>query len=322
VENLVAAICQKEGIQPTKIQPLHGGQVNHVYRIDEAYVLRIGARERAFQRLKRESELIQSLSGEIPIPKIYAFGELNDRVYQIQQFIPGQKLYTVWNGLAPTEQENIAAELAAYLKILHSRTAPHFGDLHHETGLQNSWPDYLSNHFQHTLDEIEAAHIRMAPGFVELAAAHFEAHQHVLRESVPVLVHGDLSFGNILVDHGKISALLDFEYAMQAPKDYELWVIEAFCLYPNDYAEVENEYFCTGDFGTFLPLLRKHDPDLFAIPHLRQRVDLYHLEATLSSYVAWRKYNLSTIPADKMAAKEFYMARITNFITRHGVRLF
>jgi hypothetical protein len=98
--------------------------------------------------------------------------------------------------------------------------------------------------------------------------------------------------------------------------------MESFCLYPNDYAEDENEVFCTADFASFIPLLRKHYPALFETPHLRERVNIYHLEAALSNYLAWRKDNLSTIPPDRMAAKEFYMARTTNFIFRHGARMF
>ncbi len=322
MEALIQRICRKEGITPKNIHPLSGGQVNTVYRVDEEYVLRIGARENTFQRMKHESELIQSLSGEIPVPRIYAFGEMEGLVYQIQRFIPGQKLYAVWRDLSPAARENIVAELAACLKILHNRPAPHFGYRYEDSQRCDSWADYLSKKFQHTLEEIDAYHIRMVPGFIESARSYFDEHKHVLEDTLPVLVHGDLSLVNILVDHGKIAALIDFEYALNAPKDYELLVIEEFCLYPNDYAEEENEVFCTGDFGTFLPLLRKHDPELFEIPHLRERVDLYHLEAALSSHIAWRKANLSIIPAEKMAAKEFYMARIANFIFRNGTRLF
>ncbi len=92
--------------------------------------------------------------------------------------------------------------------------------------------------------------------------------------------------------------------------------MEAFCLYPNDWAEEINEVYCTADFASFIPLLRRHYPALFEIAHLRTRVNLYQLASALSSYLAWRKDNLSTIPPERMAAKEFYMARITNFIFR------
>jgi len=93
MDHLIRAICQKEGLRPGVIQPLQGGQVNQVYRIDHDYVLRIGEREGAFQRLKSETGLLQSLAGELPVPEIVAFGEQEDKAYQIQKFVPGQKLH-------------------------------------------------------------------------------------------------------------------------------------------------------------------------------------------------------------------------------------
>ncbi len=61
--------------------------------------------------------------------------------------------------------------------------------------------------------------IQMVPGYIEMAVNYFEENKQVLEESVPALIHGDLTMVNILVDQGKISAILDFEYSMQAPID-------------------------------------------------------------------------------------------------------
>ncbi len=322
MENIVKKICQQEGINHQPIEVLHGGQVNAVFRIDNEYIVRIGARENAFHRLKHETELLQSLINEIPVPRIYAFGQQDGFVYQIQQAIPGQNLFSLWNQLQPQTQENLVAELVKYLKILHKRRLPYFGDAHDDTPQYTSWSDFLTDKFQHTLSEINALKIRMVPGFVELATNYFAAHQHLLEDAMPVQIHGDLTLANVLVNNGEIAALLDFEYALQAPKDYELWVMEAFCLYPNDWAAEDNEVFCTTDFANFIQLLRQYYPELFEIPHLRERVNLYHLAGNLSSYLAWRKDNLSTIPPEKMAAKEFYMAHITNFSSTKGIRMF
>jgi aminoglycoside phosphotransferase (APT) family kinase protein len=322
MENIVRAICQMEGLPCRSIQVLSGGQVNRVFLIDTTYVVRIGSREDAFERLKHETELIQSLEGKIPVPRIYAFGQQDGLVYQIQQFIPGQKLYSIWRNLQPDVQENMVAELATHLKVVHSINYPHFGYASQDTKRYDVWSDFLSDKFKHTLEEIKALNLRMVPGFLEMAVDYFDKHKHVLQDGVPTLVHGDLSLVNILADNGRVSAILDFEYSMQAPLDYELWVMEAFCLYPNDWAEEDKEDFCTADFASFIPLLRKHYPALFEVRYLRERMNLYHLDAALSSHLAWRKDNLSTIPSDRMAAKEFYMARITNFIFRHGTRMF
>jgi len=322
VETIVRKICQQAGIRCQHIQTLRGGQVNSVFQIDSDYVVRIGARENAFPRLKRETELLQSLINEIPVPRIYAFGQQDGFVYQIQQAIPGQNLFALWCHLQPNAQENIVTELVDYLKILHKRTFSDFGDARADTPQYASWSAFLTDQFQHTLAELDALKIRMVPGFLELAINYFEEHKHLLEDAIPVQVHGDLTLVNILVDNGKISALLDFEYALQAPKDYELWVIEAFCLYPNDWVAEGNEAFCTTDFANFIQLFRKQYPELFEIPHLRERVNLYHLDGNLRSYLAWRKDNLSTIPPEKMAAKEFYMAHITNFISTKGIKMF
>ena len=321
-ETLVAQICRQAGLPAGNIQVLTGGQVNQIFLVDTQYVVRLGMREGAFHRLQAETEILQSLAGRVPVPRIYAFGQYQDRVYQVQQYLPGRKLYTLWKDLPALTQETIAAELAEYLKIIHTTTYASFGYACQDTRRYPTWSGMLSEHFQQTVDEIERIQLRLVPGFLDMAREYFDQHRHVLEYGQPRLVHGDISMMNILVHDGHVSALLDFEYAMQAPIDRELFVMEAFCIYPNDYADADNEICSTADFANFIPLLRKHYPALFDVPHLRERVNLYHLESTLSGHLDWRKDNVATIPYDRMAAKEFYMARITNFIFRHGVRMF
>ncbi|RPJ40251.1 MAG: hypothetical protein EHM21_14980, partial [Chloroflexi bacterium] len=120
MENIVKAICRKEGIPCQSIQVLSGGQVNAVFLVDGKHVLRIGAREDAGPRLERETILLQNLAGQIPIAKVLAFGQEQGCFYQVQQYMPGQKLYAIWKNLNADDQDAIAAELAASLKILHS----------------------------------------------------------------------------------------------------------------------------------------------------------------------------------------------------------
>ncbi len=322
MEAILTKIFQKEGIDGRTVRALSGGQVNSVFLVDDQYVVRIGARQGAFQRLSHETEVLKSLAGAIPVPRVYAFGQQDGLTYQVQEYLPGQKLLDIWRNLRPKAQENIIAELAEYLKILHHRNLTYFGYGHADTPRYETWSSFMADIFKQTCEEIHALNIRMAPGFPELAVDYFEAHRSVLQDGVAVQVHGDLTLVNVLVDRGKISAILDFEYGMQAPKDYELWTMEAFCLYPNDYAEEGHEVFCTADFASIFQHLQKHYPEIFETPHLRERVNLYQIEATLSSYLSWRKDNFKVKPPDQMAAKDFYMARITNFIFERGVRLF
>ncbi len=294
--------------------------MNQVVRVDHDYVLRIARRADGFARFQRETSLLRSLAGLIPVPKLYAFGEYEGNVYQIQQFLPGQKLYIAWRDLSAHDQEQVMVDLCAALTVLHSIHGAQFGQP--EDAPAASWFDFLHQKFQRTLADIRAYGFRIAPGFVEMAREYFEAHSSALQAGAPVLLHGDLTLVNLLVHEGRLSAILDLEYTLYAPPDYELWTLEAFCLYPNDWAEEDNEIFCAADYATLFPLLRKHAPALFETPHLRERMNLYQIEAALSSHIAWRKDTLSKYPPEERTAKEFYMARISNFAFRHGVRLF
>lgn len=322
MQKIVKAICRKEGIACRTIEVLKGGQINAVFRVDEQYVLRIGVRADAGPRLEHETRLIQRLVGQIPVANVLAFGEEQGFFYQLQQCMPGQKLYTVWKDFRGDTQDSIAEELAACLKTLHSIHFSDFGEGRQDSQPYASWTDFLTEKFQATVAELRERNIRMLPGFLEVAVEYFEEHRQVLQNGVPALVHSDLNLGNILVADGKISAILDFEFALQAPADYELQAIEAFCLYPNDWAEEENAVYCTADFANLIPLLRKHDPELFVIPSLRQRLNIYHVFSALSSYLEWRRANLGTIPPERMAAKAFYMGRVWNILYDAGARMF
>jgi aminoglycoside phosphotransferase (APT) family kinase protein len=222
MENLVATICAREGLNAREYHPLRGGQVNQVFLIDGAYVLRIGARQDAFQRLTRETELLRRLADKIPVPKIFAFGQQDGFIYQIQHYLPGQNLQSIWKDLRPEEQEKLAAELAGHLKTLHSTPPASPGYAPQDGQRYGTWGDLIAARFHNTLEEIKTFQIQMVPGYIELALNYFEENKQVLADSVPAVIHGDLTMVNILVDQGSISAILDFEYSLQAPIDYEL----------------------------------------------------------------------------------------------------
>jgi fructosamine-3-kinase len=322
VEESIKVIFEKSGLEVRTVQPLSGGQVNRVYLVNDAYVLRIGSREDAFQRLKNETELLQHLAGRLPVPKIIAFGELDGMAYQIQHFIQGQKLHAAWKSLPAGEKDNIVVEISSALKTLHKVNVTKYAASRIDSQPPGSWKEFFTAKFMRTLDEIKTLRIPVPPDLMEMAKDYFTEYGHALEGGAIGLVHGDLWLGNILIDRGKIAAILDFEYALQAPLDYELLKIEDFCLYPNDYAEEDDEIYSAADFADFCVLLRGHYPESFTVPLLRERLNLYHLESTFSDYLAWRKDNRATIPFEQPNAMNFVKARITNFVFGNGVRMF
>jgi aminoglycoside phosphotransferase (APT) family kinase protein len=318
MDTFVKEICRKENMVVETLIPMQGGQLNQVFLVNGTYVIRIGEGEAAYLRLQQEAALLQSLADEICVPKVYAFGRWRDCGYQIQGFIHGQKLLTVWGSLLPEQKDSIIAELAQTLKRLHRRTSAQFGILAEGNRRYNTWLEFYEERLRSTLEELKACRVKFDPAILELVQERFARDKDVLCEGTPCLVHRDLWQGNILVEGDKITAILDFELAMYAPVDYELLLIEEFCLYPNDFAEEDHEGYRTTDFADFLILLKKHDPGMFACQNLRKRLDLYHLLYALSSYLHWRKTQSTDL-------KETYLvqpsAKILNFIFEHGTRM-
>jgi hypothetical protein len=53
METLVKEICRQEQIVVKTIPPLQGGQLNQVFLVNGAYVIRVGEGEAAFLRLQK-----------------------------------------------------------------------------------------------------------------------------------------------------------------------------------------------------------------------------------------------------------------------------
>jgi aminoglycoside phosphotransferase (APT) family kinase protein len=320
VQDWLAGICEQEGITASDIRPLEGGQLNQVFLVDDTHVVRIGTRPNSYARLADEAERMRRAAEFMPVPRIDALGQYRGHPYQIQQFIQGDKLHHLWRGMSPSERERIMAELAGDLRNLHKLRYAEFGRACGDGAGYASWPAYYEAAWQGTLAAIETLDIPIPRETLALALDYVQEHRHVLRGGKPALVHRDLWPGNILVRDGAIAAILDFELSVQAPADYELWLMERFCLYPNDYAEENWEVFCSADFADYLPLLRRHYPEIFATHHLRERLNLYHLLESLRSYVSWREALDPGVAVEPFPLQP--VAVLMNVLFDHGTRMF
>jgi aminoglycoside phosphotransferase (APT) family kinase protein len=206
MENLVEEVCRRENIRIESISPLKGGQINQVFQVNNAYVIRIGTGEAAFKRLRQETFLLQSLEGQICIPKVFAFEQYGEKSYQIQSFMSGKKLHWVWNELTPELKDQIIADLCSGLKLLHQRTSTGYGRVGGEK-IYPDWMGFCEDYLVSTLDELKVYRVKLDPAVVELILERFECDKEWLREGTPCLIHRDLWLGNILVEGGRITAI-------------------------------------------------------------------------------------------------------------------
>lgn len=314
--DLARKILVQHKIASTTLTPLTGGQVNLIYKIDDKYVLKIGRDKDSSQRLQHEFTLFGSLKNKIPVPEICNFGKFNGNAYQIQQFIPGILLSRIWKKLGSEEKELLAREIVTYLKTLHQINFDDYG-LQYSDERYKGWVEFWEAKVQWLKAKLSSIRTYLPEEMLSLVFEYFDTNKHLLKDGRPVFVHGDFWPGNILVHEGKVSGFLDFEFASQASKEYELLSIERFCLYPNDYEEQEK--YTSTDFLDFAVLFKKYYPEMIEIRNLRKRLDIYQMIRCLESHIKYlEKHSISP--------KKYFpinpVAKLTNFLYEEGARIF
>jgi len=317
--DVLATICAREDLDASSARVVHGGQINRVYVVEERYVVRVGSGPEANRRLCTEADLLATLAGRVPVPTVHAIGSCGEVTYQIQGLIEGWPLHHVWLSLTQEEKGRLIAELVGYLRTLHGISRAGFGPAADPLGRTSSWATYCEEVLNHSRADLVARGVGVPDALWDRVAEHWDEHRTSLEGGRACLVHGDVWPGNVLVRDGHVVGLLDLELAMHAPADYELLLIEQFCLYPNDFAEGDREVYTTGDFGDLARLLRAHYAELFDVPRLRERLDLYHLLYAMEAYLSWL-ISTGQSGAGRLAVP--LVSKLSNFVHAHGARIF
>ncbi len=269
----------------TEIVPLSGGQLNHVLKINARYVLRYREAPFASGSLRREACVLQWVRGAAPAPESLGAG-VDDILgeYHLQTALPGESLLTAWlSNPEVSTREWWMQQWVECIRAIHGVRFENPGEIRHD-GLHPSpnWRAYVEGRIRSRVDRL----LRQAGADRELALASerfMRRRAAVLVDGPFGLIHRDLHFGNVLVDGPKLTAILDFELAEVGPPDYELDTIYRFLSYPWLYVEPALAQRTTPTrFASVWPRLRRGYPELFTIPHLRERLSLYALDQALS----------------------------------------
>lgn len=124
-----------------------------------------------------------------------------------------------------------------------------------------------------------------------------------------VLCHTDIHLENILYEGDTLTAIIDLDWAAQAPKDYELWKIMDTFHRPKHVVDatlrsVYGDYQMTDE----LTWLRKYYSKLFEGDNLGNRVRVYYIDPLIETLVDYFHGLWTTATLDKFAEKvrDFY----------------
>lgn len=239
------------------------------------HVIRVN--RRPDHRLRREALLGPILPPEVKYPKVVAYGAGTGFDWLIVGRSPGQVLSRCWPSMSDAQRRGAVGQLASVLKALHATTAPDgLGDvgapqlLECGSGQSPVAPLLAGLQRARTLPNVGVGLIDQLTEIVRTTQSLLEPFD------VPTLIHGDLTFENVLWDGDTIAGLIDFEWSRAAPPDLELDVLLRFCAFPDLHvAEDYVEETAAQNYRVVPHWIREHYVDLFTTRHALERLRIY-----------------------------------------------
>jgi Ser/Thr protein kinase RdoA (MazF antagonist) len=136
--------------------------------------------------------------------------------------LPGRNLAAYGRELTPPQIHDLAWEAGKCLARLHAITFPAFGKLREQRAPRfHTWPEYFDDYAQRYLNEAERYGLLDDPLRTRLDGALHRAHDLLTDVTQGVLIHSDYHYENILHVAGRLTGILDFEWALSGDPTYD-----------------------------------------------------------------------------------------------------
>lgn len=241
----------------------------------------------------------------IPAPEVLTFDtscQVAPFAWSLTDRLPGEAWSSIAGALDMEANEHLYRQLGDCLGRMHATTFARFGDI-------GPGVDGLAVEPSHQLDHVNG----VAPGpyerwvdmhrdivrtrlnlmrgtvfddLIAPVAEYVVRHEHLIEGDIPArLLHMDLHRGNILIDRGRITGLLDVEEAIAGHNEYDLMRTELanFRGAPPEYE------------AAFLTAYQRHVP---LDPSMRERKPFHEVSRTLAWIQSLLLHGTSYPPAD------------------------
>lgn len=274
------------GLDPTVPLERASSVTNEVW-LTPTHVVRVN--RRPDNRLAREAALAETLPAEVGYPTIVAVGAHHGGDWLVVRRVRGTPLAHRWPDLAVADRRRAVKQLAARLAAVHATPTP--------DGLPPMLraPQLLESGAAEpvipVLDALErAADLDRVDRGVMAEAID------LVRELAPVLapfesdtlIHGDVTFENVLWDSGEVTALLDLEWSRPGPRDLDLDIILRCCAHPELHVAAQHAARTSAqDYRDVPAWLAEDYPELFSAPNWIDRLRLYSIAYDVRDLLAF-----------------------------------
>lgn len=252
---------------------LSGGQVHRVFKVSKDLVLKVEGDLPFVPKciLHHQVDLTKELLAHgVRVPKIFDCKEIDGRECLLFEHIEGTLMSEAWKVSDVGTQQSLVEKLGEQMKLIHSLKR----SVLQVPVCEGRSADSLSSVFKEKISFERARKLVDLPAPVQsaldLLADNFERILLTLPTTcTPVLVHGDLSFGNVLCNGDGLSAIIDFDWHLSAPAEFELWRCVAWHVERGD------------DMHQPFVWLKGVYPEIFASEHLLSCIRLQYIELLL-----------------------------------------
>ncbi len=202
------------------------GASNLCFIVNDDRVIRFNTFDTTAPKFETERVAYDLLAGSrLPVPSVIVLDASRRIVpydFIILTRLPGANLAESWRELAPAQVHDLALEAGRCLARLHAITFPAFGKLReHDAPRFHSWPDYFNDYARRYLSEAEQYGLLNYSLNTRLEHVLDRSQSLLTRVTRGILVHSDYHYENILQHAGRLTGILDFEWALSGDPVYD-----------------------------------------------------------------------------------------------------
>ena len=274
----VSRVLQKLGITdvaPESIQEAVVGNVNATY-LTPKFVIKINKNRENPDYLSNKI-VSDKLSSRYSVVKViaYDFFEKTDYEILVMEKATGTLLLDDIFELSEESQIDLFKQVLEVVKQLFTIEFDSFGSVNVKSESFTTYTDLLKNEFKQYVQTIREQNLCDEKD-VEKVEKYFLENVNIFDNEKSVFIHTDLHMGNILHEGNKLTAIIDFDSALRAPKMRALISLLGLIDNPSQFVEGTKDFpkYKGKSFYPFLPVLKESLSDVFSDQGLLKKLNL------------------------------------------------
>jgi hypothetical protein len=308
-------------INPSTIRPATVGNVNATY-ITPRLVIKMNKNKGDADYIANKI-VSDCLSATHPVVKVLAYDAFEKTPFEVlvMEKATGSLLLKDIFQLSDKRQIILFRQVLETIKAMFTIQFDDFGLLSKQDHFK-TYAEYLRQRFNSNAKDIKNLKLCSERDLEKIKKYFIKGIKIFEMKTESVFVHTDLHPGNILHKGSKLTAILDFDYSVKAPKMRVLLSLLGFIDKPAQFVEGTKDFkmYKGKNFYYLLSVLKEELPELFADPLLLEKLNLHFISEGIRWIAAnwsadWNKQMIKMIidnelPKNKKDLKESYYGKV------------